>query len=93
MKTVNTYRGARKIDVAAKLVENNSGEMVAYIDVRPTPINGVTHFAYVHADGVNATALTAQGHKDAHEISAEQKAINLRNQAIAHLNSEGYEAY
>ena len=83
MKTVNTYRGARKIDVAAKMVENNNGEMVSYKEVRPQPINGVMHFAYIHADGVNATALTAQGHKDANEISNEQKAINLRSQAAA----------
>jgi hypothetical protein len=93
MKTVNTYRGDRKIDVAAKTVENNNGEMVSYIEVKPYPISGVMHFAYIYADGKGATMLTAQGHKDAHEISVEQKAINVRNQNIARLNSEGYEAY
>lgn len=93
MKSVATYRGTRKIDVVAKMVENNNGQMVAYIEVRPTPINGVMHFAYVHDDGKNATALTAQGHKDANEISDEQKAINIRNQAVARLNSEGYEQF
>ena len=93
MKTVSTYRGPRKIDVAAKTVENNDGQMVAYVEVKPYPIAGVMHFAYVYTDGKGATMLTAQGHKDAHEISDEQKTINMRNQAIARLNSEGYEAY
>ena len=93
LKSVSTYRGIKKIDTELKVVENNDGEMVGYIEVKPYPINGVPHFAYVHVGGKSATALTAEGHRKANEISEDQKAINLKEQRVASLMSEGYGDY
>ena len=93
LKSVNTYRGMKKIDTELKLVENNNGEMVSYIEVKPYPVDGVPHFAYIHSGGKSATVLTTDGHRKANEISDEQKAINLKEQRVASVMSEGYGDY
>ena len=89
MKTVNTYRGIRKIDLENKLIEINGGEMVSYSSIEMKNIEGANYF--IHMIGENAgVAVTQESYKELTAISEEQKQENLREQAIANLNSEGY---
>ena len=88
MKTVNTLRGLKNIDVSAKKVENNEGDMVGYTDIVMRQIEGEQYFLYVTSSNT-ATALTLDGHRKANEISEEQKGKNLKQQAVAYVMSEG----
>lgn len=90
VKTVDTYRGLRKIDIANKLVENNSGEMVAFVRVEMRAVDGEQYAMYIHSNGKSATALTLSAHKEANSLSSAQKAKNLVKQRVEMLNNEQF---
>ncbi|HIF9321683.1 TPA: hypothetical protein ACX6QP_002180 [Photobacterium damselae] len=90
VKTVETYRGMRKIDIKNKQVENNDGEMVTFTKVVMRAVDGKQYAMYIHEDGKSATALTLSAHKYANELSDAQKSNNLIKQRVDSLNHEQY---
>lgn len=62
--------------------------MVTYINVKPVNASGEQLFAYVHADGKNATALTLKGHKEANEPNEDQKRKNMLDKKLDALQNE-----
>jgi len=92
IRLVDTYRGKRKIDVTAGIVESNEKVMVPFSGIKLHMIDGVPHFVYLtSANG--GVALTAKGHRAANEPTEEEKEISVKNTRIAAVMSEGYESY